>query len=91
MSNLVNKVWETHFGNSPVIAFGDIVIPFFEELTTECMNDDIGKTIHFRKPLFGNEYDELVGIITGVNNKEYLVLVDDSTFSIAQQCIIEIC
>lgn len=87
------QVWEKHFGN--VHSVGMFQNPklegFFDELTTETMKSDIGKTIHFRKPLAQNEFDELIGLITGAKDKVYIVNVSGITFFVPQNAIIEVC
>lgn len=87
------QVWEKHFGN--VHSVGMVQNPklegFFDEWRTETMKSDIGKTIHFRKGLAQNEFDELIGVVTGAKDKIYVVNVSGITYFVPQDAIIELC
>lgn len=87
------QVWEKHFGN--VHSVGMFQNPkleaFFDELTTETMKSDIGKSVHFRKALAQNEFDELIGVITGAKDKVYIANVGGTTYFVPQNAIIEVC
>lgn len=87
------QIWEKHFGN--VHSVGIVQNPkleeFFDELTTETMKSDIGKTIEFRKVRLQNDVIELTGIVTGAKDKCYIVDVSGTTYFVPQNAIIELC
>lgn len=87
------KLWEKYFGDaySAGIVQNPKLEAFLDELTAKIMKTDIGKTIHFRKPLIQNEFDELIGVITGVKDNVYIVNVSGATFFVPQSAVIEIC